>query len=284
MKLGMLIVVACAGLGCRKWTPDLEGRVNATEAQRTLTKLSTYIECLDHSHDVFVAADRFRELHAVQQIAGTDSCLDAVEKVTNVEPRLPEIEAAGLRFATALRDLGSLTAHDGERDRGKLEAAFAAFDRAQGELFDKVFLLNRKLHRAELAEREKREGRSQAVLSQRVVLEAEELVELAAIRWNELDKLDVTELGKRVEAFDVVVKELAFYASTVTDPDKQKHLEDILDGARACSRAAKLLMRRARDHIAYSDAEQLLIEADKEAEITGTPAAVIEAYNTLVGL
>jgi hypothetical protein len=302
-----LIVLTISIAGC--------GRPNAvsksddtTENQAILTKLRGYIECLrDHSSQVFKVADLYakhndgKPPNAGQRVplfATSDPapCLEAISDSRALEPILPELVTAGDDFAKTVKTVFELTTR-GHRafDRTnpgsynpaqgialhpQLLAAFAAFDTAQARLFDEVHRLNRSVHSAQLARREEREGRTLPVLADNLRFQAEGLVRFAATRWDHLDGLDLEAFHVQLEAFDYLLEEV--HSAVTADPKEGGDFNWILKLARQYQTAGRQMLQRARTKVAFSETEKLMIAADNERSVIGSPAAMLETYNELV--
>jgi hypothetical protein len=195
-----------------------------------------------------------------------------------------EVEALADTFGKALTDVYQVTS--GTYDATKLTSVFAELDAAHAALFDQVFRLNRAVHADQHARREKRDGRSMLVVADDMMLHAEDVIPFAATSWNHLDKLDIASLEPPLRALEASIEELSSYAlahpTEATDELKERDL--ITHQARAYAVAVRQLIGRARDHIEYTEAEKLMIAANNESAVAGTPGAMIAAYNVLVDI
>jgi len=285
-------------------------RVDDPENQAILAKLQGYIHCLeDHSKRVFQTTDAYLKplgrnaptvdsLVVLQPTAEPDKCIEAVAAAKQKQPALPELELAGDRYAKALASVFALTSEGAtyfdrqspERDpargialHGKLVAAFAEFERAQAQLFDRVFRINREIHVDQLARREKKDGPSLAVRADKLVLHAEGFVQVAATTWDRLDALDTAVLTARLAEIEHDLNELAVYSLAQAAETKTfGGYWQLEDHARLFVIASRQLIKRAHDRVPYNDTEKLMIAAGNEASVAGTPASVIAAYNRLV--
>lgn len=305
-----LHVLAIALLGCGQGKrPPAASSADTVENQAILTKLHGYIDCLgDHSSRVFRVADVYRERVGgnpptaetnvrLQASADPKECLEAISAAQALPPRLPELDAAGVAYGKAVADVFALTAAGhGYYDRGsetydlakglalhpELVAAFDAFDEAQGTLFDQVYLLNRTVHIDQLARREKKDGRKLVTISDAVMVEAEGLVRFAATPWDQLDQLDLPALTLQLGGLENVLEKMTAYAlDHEEETDAFEGFQTLVAHANAYVIAAKQLVHRARGNVAYTDADKIMIGANNEAGVPGTPAAMVKTYNRL---
>lgn len=284
-------------VSCRKTArPPAEGG-DSPENQATLAKLERYGECLrEHSERVFQVADRYRDRVAATPSANvpvhaTNDPVDCVIELAvarALPPSLPVLEAAGNDFARALGTTFTLTSTYDPAKAAALSPplleAFAEFDRAQGALSDEVRRLNSRVRVDQLAQREKKTGRTILFLIDKVMFHAEELVRRAAIRSDRLDRLDLGALATELAAFEDVVDEL--HARALANPAET--VKDVADlsiisaAIKTFAIAARQLVTRARDKIPYSEADAIMIKANNEESVIGTPGALISAYNRLI--
>jgi len=303
-------VLAIALLGCGQGTRPPGPANDSVENQAILAKLDHYIGCLqDHSSSVFQIADAY-----TTRVAGTPptaetrvvllasreprECVEAIATARALSPSIPELDAAGEAFGAALGSVFALTTEGaGYYARGsktydpakgaalhpRLVAAFDAFDRAQGALFDQVYRLNRTVHLDQLDRREKKSGRKLVIVSESMLIDAEALVRFAAAPWDQLDKLDLQALVTEIGALEEAIGEMTAYA--IEHEDETLAFDQyrlLMDRAKEYVIAARQLAERARANVAYSDAEKIMIRAGNEAGVIGTPGAMSKAYNRLV--
>lgn len=306
----VVLALAVALAGCRQPPrPPGRGSADSDENQATLDKLQGYLDCLnDHSQAVFRIADRFRRRQAAPPAGGDPhpgvelppdpgKCLKAIQDARKQRPPLPEIDAAAERFATALQRVFTLTtaangapAPGGVDPRtsagallGELGPAFHDFDTAQAALFDQVSRLNHEVHADQIARLEQRDGQTLAVRTELVMLRAEELVRFAATPWDHLDQLDLAALGTALDRVDGAIEDTASYvAAHPKEAEEFGRFWSFIDDARSYVIAGHQLARRARDRVAYSDAEQIMAGAGNDAAIVGSPGALARAYNAVV--
>lgn len=299
-----ITLAACATKGPAPITKD------SPENQATLRKLDGYVMCLEDAHHMFEVADRYRERYATHAPAAADEtpvlpatdperCTGAMLASVQLDPKLPELDAAGRAYVDAETQTYALTVamHDAFDHAGRtynpaagialhprLLAAFDQFDAAQAALFDQVFALNHKIHVDQLARRTRDEGRTLGVMLEELVVRAEEVVPFASISSDRLDAIDLAGMTNAIVALQSAVDEVSSYYDL-----HPAEAEALLKGfwqiprdAKSYVAAARNLAARARDHVAYTDAEKLQIVAHNEAAVVGTPAAMIAAYNQLL--
>jgi hypothetical protein len=299
-----ITLAACATKGGAPITKD------SAENQATLRKLEGYIVCLEMAHHTFEVADRYRERYAAHPPAATDDtpvqpasdpeeCTGDVLRAVQLDPKLPELDAAGRAYLDAETETYALTVamHDafdhaslsynpaaGIALHPRVLAAFDHFDAAQAALFDQVFALNHKIHVDQLARRTKDEGRTLAVMLEEMVVRAEALIPYASVSSDRLDAVDLDAMTNAIIALQSSLDEVTAFADL-----HQKDASALLKGFWEIPRSAKdyvfaarQLVARARDHVAYTDAEKLEIAAHNEGAVVGTPAAMIDAYNHLL--
>jgi hypothetical protein len=165
----------------------------------------------------------------------------------------------------------------------KLLAAFAAFDRAHNALFELVFKLNHEVHASQLAQRIERDGRNAVNVTDTIMLLAEDLAHYGELSPDRVDQIDLAALTRQLDQIDRQVHELDGIAtSDLEDANHVPHLPALLDAIHAFVAAGRQLVVRAQNHVAYSDAEKIMIGARNDAAVIGTPAALLAAYNRMV--
>lgn len=304
--LSRLIIIALALFACRKpkqLPPALYG--DTAENQALMHKLDGYLKChADHSERVFRIADIYRRQFehtpptATSAVALTPpkdplDCLAAIELAKQLPPTIPALDAAGSAYASALLEIYRLTSsYDAQQAAAlhpRLLGAFAAFDTAQAALFDQLYELNRGVHVAQHAQRLQKEGRTLAVVTDAALLAGEAVARYASAPSQDLDRLDAQKLATSVAELEVVLEEVAVHDELAPleseQPEANKAFEGymtLLERGRKLATTARALVARARNKVAYSASEQLMIDAGNEAEVVGTPAAVAHAYNRFV--
>jgi hypothetical protein len=310
--LALVLAITVAGCSRAPKRPPGPGSADTDENQAMLGKLAGYIECLnDHAARTFQIADSYAtrlggkpptvDSRVLLQVAPDPTrCLRAIDAAQKLPPALPELEADAARFAAAIKAVFELTTRGHayfDRDNHatydpakgvalhpEIVAAFAAFDAAQGALFDAVSQLNHKVHVDQQARLEKRDGRVVISIAERMMIEAEDLVRYAATPWNRVDKLDADALFAQLDLYENLIEELA--SSSLAHPEDADRIGGripaLLDLARGYLVVGRQLAQRAKDHAAFTEAEQAMIAAGNEAAVTGAPAAMARAYNRLV--
>ena len=86
-----------------------------------------------------------------------------------------------------------------------------------------------------------------------------------------------------LDRVDSAVEDAANFATAhPKDAEDFARFSSFLDDARSYVIAGHQLARRARDRVAYSDAERIMAGAGNEAAIVGSPGALARAYNAVV--
>jgi hypothetical protein len=309
-KYLVLGVAAITAASCARRPKRPKGAADSDENQAILHKIQNYITCLDAAPHVFELADtyvtRFGTTPPTEKTeyplhASPDSgqCWEMVVRSAQLAPHDAALEHAANAYLGALVTLEALTT--AERDafdplskayapaRGvalhpQVLAALQAFDPIANELYDRVFELNRKTHEDQFHRRLAADGHTFEMSNEDLMLRAEDIVRRAAVSSDHLDSLPIDDLATRVAALDMVAQEIIAYSV-----DKQKSADELMkpyrpmaDAIHAFMLAAKQLIARERQHIAFSDFDKLLIAAGNEKDVPGTPAALVEAYNKLV--
>lgn len=299
LTLGFLLLAALSS--CRKWKRDAP-HVELDENQAILVKLEGYVVCLkDHSVPILELADLYRAPLAGQateqpapKISATPDpkdCLQAITEARGLAPALPELVRVGDAFARALEQLHTLTSSRAKLGAQKppnaeaeaalhtdLLEAFAAFERAQRGLYDEVFRLNRQVHAAQLAQPAPQGKGAPTELEQlwnRMLYEAEGLVQFAAL------PLPAARHGEFAAQLDRYERALA---ATSMNLRAQQNSDPAvaLAPAQELLTAGRQLLHRVRDNIPYTDAEKIMIAANNEKNLVGSPASVLVGYNNLV--
>lgn len=308
-----LVLALVAAAACNKPSarPPGAGSADTDENQAILARLQGYLDCLsEHSARMFQLADNYRARFATTPPTATskvvieappspDKCIKGIEASNLAKANLPALDAAGAAFRKALVDAYQVTsaAHDafdaadpkrydptkGAALHPQLLAAFRAFDVAQGALFDEVYKLNRQVHLDQLGRREARDGKTFSLTTERMMLEAEDLVRYTSLPADGLARLDTEALDAGIDAFENRLEELSGRAhAEPAETDSVPRFWSLLEDARTYAIAARQLTRRARTKLAYSDSEQLMIASSNEAGVVGTPAAMAKAYHRLL--
>ncbi len=287
-----------------------------TPTQALAAKLDPYIVCLNtFSKDVYQGRhtwlDEFDEKVGPKPKQATETLYgplalgdpkDCKEKLANakaMEPKLPELEAAGDAYVAALVTLQPLTVdlreHFDQRDykddklahaiemHPKLMAAYDAFipaDRALGDAVDK---LEDRLAAEQLAELEKTEGKRLRWHHKHTLVEAKKVVAFAAAVRSPFEIKDTAGLQAALTAYDAAVTDLAkYYAANKAELDANTRYRTIDGPAKELLKDAKDMLRRVRDKQAFSYGEKITIDANNGEAVEGHPRRVIASYNSLI--
>jgi hypothetical protein len=294
MAIAALLLVSAAACGkTDPSAPAAEGaaaQAGSPEDDSTGPKLAAAIECLNrHSGRVFETRDAYLErvdpaTGAVTQgdkpallgLYGVDACRDDVKKAGALTPAVAALDSASAAYVTALEQLvASYDALKGYYEKGehlddsgkkaaelhpKLMAAFEGFARAHQTLDAEVNTLNRARRVADLAAREKAEGRNLEVIIDTMMLEAESLVEMLSAKDGAALDAQITTYGKLVDEVDA-------YAGAHADEVKRGSMANLRNYSMSFLAAAKVIGRKLRDGAEPTDAER---------------GAAIDQYNSLV--
>jgi hypothetical protein len=303
-----MTAVACwLGEGCHAKSRKISDATLADE-KAMLTKIHGYLDCLNNaSGPVFFAADAYRAQvrnHAPAVATRIEisvppdpaTCLDAIAAAAKLEPHVPELETAAATFG---RDLSNVyersrstrdyyEAANADYNSAKaielnraLSAAYDAFDASQAVLFDRVFKLNRQYHLAQFARRAKTETIGLPLLSEKVEIEGEALVQCAAT--GSRASLDACGFETHIATFAGLLEDYKAYAAA--HPDEAEETDSasrFIEESDGLVLAAREMARRLEDNVAYSPTENLMIESGDEAKVVGSLAAVIRAYNRMI--
>jgi hypothetical protein len=239
-------------------------------------KLNASIECLNrHSGRIFEARDFY--LQRVDKDKGPeagkevsllglyslDPCAANVKKAAALTPAVPELDKAALAYIAALETL--LTTYEdfegyfkkgefrtdggkkGTETHTKLMAAFTAFADANTVLDAIVGTENRKQRLADLARREKAEGRKLGVVLDSMMLDAETVVDALSVGPDQLVAGDPAALdatiatyAKGVDEFEAYLKAHADEAQKVGSRDNLvNYSQSFLGQARAIAEKVK---------------------------------------------
>lgn len=306
------VLVVLAITACAPVKPSSTRSSDAPENQALLTKIKPYMACLDdHSRRVFEIADGYRQRLGGKEPttdmrvllhASTDPkhCLEQIAEAKALQPASPVLESAGAAFAKALASVYALTTagHDHfDRDsktydpakgialHGKLMAAFTEFDHAQAALGDEVSRIDLQVRRDQLTRTEQREGRSTVIVVDMMMLQAEEMMRFAVTPADRLDQLDLATLASELGSYEEAVAETSDRALAPPEPETDAEgIKTLVEHAQLYMVAIRQLIQRARDKVAYSPAEMIMIHANNERAVIGTPAAMADAYNRMVAV
>lgn len=305
--------------GCDKLADKLVEQTSNVEAQaaqaepevdkdaQLADKLSHYITCLnDASSNVFRSKKYYlswmddvetgpsgKEHHAngPQEIHQADRCYEELKEAKAKAPALPEIEAAGAAYQSALEKLTPVikTANDyysqkdykddkfkkGKEIHPKLMGAFDDFKKAHETFEKKVVTLNEEVGQRQLAKMAKDPLRTLEHKTRIVVNASKPLIKHAEIQT--LEELKAAEFDAKIEAFSKAVDELeAYVAKNKDQTDKVSGYSSFVGRAKELLVSVKELSRRKRDNKDFNK------EPGSPEHTNGHPAEVIRTYNELI--
>jgi len=271
-------------------TPD--GK--ATDDAAVQGRIKAAIECINnYSGRVFEVRDDY--LNSVDPATGAppgaqapallgmgngESCVKNLKDAVAIQPAMPDLDGPALAYATALQSVGTeweaITDYykrgDFVDDKGeklktlhpKVVSAFEAFSSAHEALSTKVGALNRERSLADLAKREKAEGRTLEVILAAMMLEAETLVDLLSSAKAE----NAAALRTQIDAYTKLLDELTAYASAHPDEaSKRGSFANIKNYSSTFLAASKVIARKLSEGAALEGREQ---------------SDAIEQYNRLI--
>jgi hypothetical protein len=282
-------------------------QTTATPQSQALTqKINAYVECINRlSERSYDSRSRYfswaaksgptgkeRIIYGTYTIYDTAPCKQKVEAANALEPHEPEIEAAASAYAEAVGVLEPLLKEaddyydqqnykDDKMAKGRalhprLVAAWDAFAAADEKLRKLVDDQQDKLARARLAEIERTEG-----IKDRYHVEAVMLTAKYVLRAQQASPPDLAAFIKAIEEFEAIIKATEDYASS--NPGA-KVGSSFLSDAKKYLTTAKMLMRRVRDKVPYSQGDKMLMDSGGGAwMVEGSPARLSRDYNQLVG-
>lgn len=297
---------------------EAAGTVAAKQAGPALTaddklgdKLSGYIACINSASDsVNRSANRYyqwvdaekgltgkeRHIYGLHKINSTDTCIKGAEKSAGLEPSLPDLEAAGKAYVSALnavlplvKDANKYYDEEDYKDdkfakgmelHPKLVEAFNTFSEADAKLRGLVKAENEGLLARELVRIEKEDGRKLRFLSKNIMAHAKTL--MVAADHEAFEELDLDELTKALTAFDAALTETETYAAAhKKEAGSVMMYSGFTSAATDLKKEAKALMRRKRDAQPWTKKE-LKDLGPFPHTVEGHPVNVSKKYNELI--
>ncbi len=282
-------------------------QTTATPQSQALTqKLNAYVECINRlSERSYSSRSRYfswaaksgptgkeRIIYGTYTIYDTAPCKQKVEAANALKPHEPEIEGAATAYAEAVGVLEPLLKEaddyydqqnykDDKMAKGRalhprLVAAWDAFAAADVKLRKLVDDFQDKLARARLAEIERTEG-----IKDRYHVEAVMLTAKYVLRAQQASPPDLAAFIKAIEEYEAIIKATEDYASN--NPGAKVGSSFVSDAKKYLT-TAKMLMRRVRDKVPYSQGDKMLMDSGGGAwMVEGSPARLSRDYNQLVG-
>jgi hypothetical protein len=217
-------------------------------------------------------------------------CRDRLTAVSN-GPSMPELEAAGEHLTASLETLAPLleeandyfSGKDYQRDawakgkelHPKLMAAFEAFEKADAEMGAVLDAREDASLESQLAELSKSPDPTGYVLTN-VIYTGKKLVHLAS-GVDDIGAIDLAAFQAALETFAAAVVDCANRA-------KDPNVRGFATGAaRAVVVQASLLVERRVKKTKWSSGDLVMINGGNPAMVDGHPAAVVSAYNDMIG-
>lgn len=282
-------------------------QTTATPTSKVLTqKINAYVECINRlSERSYQSRSRYfswvgkngptgkeRIIYGTYTIYDTAPCKQGVEKANALEPREPELETAATAYAEAVVALEPLLKEaddyydqqdykDDKMAKGRelhprLVAAWNAFAKADEQLRELIDEQQDKQARARLAEIERTEG-----IKDRYHIEAMMISAKYVIRGQKSAASDIAAFTKAVTEYEAIIKATEDY---IAQNKGAKIGSSFMNDAKSFLTTAKMLMRRVRDKVPYSQGDRMLMDSGGGAwMVEGSPARLSRDYNQLVG-
>ncbi len=276
-------------------------------------KLDGYVKvCVNQvSSSVFRSQDRYqswvdpkkgptgkeRNIYGLFELTQVDACQKDLATSKGIVVADKSIDAPAAAYESALATLAPLVA-DGYKyyDHGDykddkmakgiklhkpLMDAFAAFEKADTALRDKVSEVREGLDVRQLATLEKTEGKKLAYHWRALMIEAKKLVRLCHV--DDVGKLDEAEYLKAFASFEAAYNALTTYTGAHKDEADKIVL---FDWAQRVSeefyKASKELGRHKRDKVPFKGSDAAQIKWGHAEQVEGHPANVLKKYNELI--
>lgn len=295
-------------------TGDVQQEDSASTADIDLAdaKLAAYITCInDHSNTILDDYSRYQEWADETEGPSVDvnpyglinlyhdpqECIDDIQAAKALKPSYPELEKAGDDYAAALATVAPLIdeAYEyydeenykddamakGKEMHPKLTEAFKAYDAADATLRAELDVIQSQLDEKRLESIEKTEGKGYGYFATSVMLNAGKVADQGNVI--DLNEVDVEAFQKGLDALETSIDELdAYHQAHGDELMTTVQFDNFLDQCNEYLKAAKDLMRRARDKTPYTDLEQNQIGTASEWMVDGSPGQMIQAYNKVV--
>ena len=275
-------------------------------------KLAAFVKCInDHSNTILDTYSRYQEWADEAEGPSVDkdpygfinlyndpqTCVDGIKAAKALKPSYPELEKAGDDYATALSTLAPLMSEafdyydqenykddamaKGKEMHPKLTAGFKAFDAADAALRTELDAIQNKLDEKRLETIEKSEGKAYGYWSTSIMILADKLVDEGNVA--DLNEVKIESFQKGLDEFENSMDQLSTYHKAHgQELMTTVQFDSFLDQSKEFLKAAKDLMRRARDKTPYTDFEQSQIGTASEWMVEGSPGKMIQEYNNLV--
>ena len=231
-------------------------------------------------------------IYGTYTISDSAECQKKVSQANFLEPHDSALEAAATAYADAVVALEPLlkeaddyyTQEDYKDDKmakgramhPKLVAAWDAFAAADRTLRAEVDVINDKHAVEKLAEIEKSEGKQARYHIQALMIQAKRV-----LRSEDAGKPDVAAIERAIKDYEDLIKGAEKFSGSAL-MDKSKIGSMYIGSAKSFLTTAKQLMRRIRDHKAYSFGDKMMLDAGSGWMVEGSPQRLMRDYNQLV--
>ncbi len=220
----------------------------------------------------------------------TSDCRRNVEKANALEPREAALEGAASAYVEAVTTLEPLLKEaddyykqqdykDDKMAKGRalhprLVAAWDAFASADKMLRAGIDVIQDKRAVERLAEIERSEGRQARFHVEALMIGAKQV-----FRAQSADPPDAARITAALAEYEGMVKATEAYAETNKG---SKISSGLVSSAKSFLVTAKLLMRRVRDKVPYSQGDRMMLNSGGGWMVEGSPPRLTRDYNQLV--
>mgnify|MGYP001267187626 CR=1 FL=1 len=325
--LAIILMVLASTLGCARISemvkknrgedptssspssPSSDGPRSSTrsDGENTLVKKTNYYisDCYNkYSNRIIESHNRYaswvkdldqgptgkeRIVYGLYDVSGDGSdCEKALESAKQLEPSMPELDAASVTYMSALKEVIAAIRgihpyyeQDDYKDdgfaKGKaahagLMQAFRNFKSANTAFASQVDRLEDEVAEKEF-DRLTEDGRMSEALVVETGIKAKKLKNL--LQEKEFERITVDELNPLIDEFTETVDKLRAAHSKPTGNLYTSACDEF-------SKASKEMMRRIRDGKKFTDIERRQIAMGAGWMVEGSPAKVIKAYNDMI--
>jgi hypothetical protein len=223
-------------------------------------------------------------------------CRAKIDRVSGAEPKMPELEKAGEALVASLEVLGPLLEDASEYFGGgkayaqdqmkhgkelhpQLMAAFDAFAAADDAMGVQLGALEDASLERQMKEMADNPDRVPYLITA-TIANGKKVVRLVS-GIDDIEQVDLAALEPALDAYEAVLVELINYIKTV------KVEFDVSQFARTAAPAvafqSRALIKHRKDKKKWDSGEKVLIDGGSPEMVEGHPAAVVNAYNDMIG-
>ncbi|MEO7674028.1 MAG: YiiG family protein [Pyrinomonadaceae bacterium] len=217
-------------------------------------------------------------------------CEKAVNAAKQLEPSLPEIEAAADKYLVALKavleqikgvykyyeqeDYKDDNFAKGKQAHAGLVAAFKDFREVNTVFADEVDNLEDQVAAEELEKLRGVSGKQYDFLVVESGIKAKKIKTL--LQDKQFEQITADELTPLIEDFDTTVQQL------IAEDSKKTMAGQYVRACEEFTKASKEMMRRIRDKKPFTDSERRFIATGAGWMVDGSPAKITKAYNDMI--